>query len=80
MDFCFPQVESHGDKATFVHLYGPEPHPTAPDLNFDSGRLLPNYWSTTRQQLKYEDRVQAATAIRGTTHPDQVSTQIDAIM
>lgn len=67
------QVESHGDRAIFVHMYGPEPHPVAPDINFDSGKLLQNYWSTHRQATKYEDRLQSARDIRDVTHPDQVS-------
>lgn len=68
------QVTSRTDKAIFVHMYGPEPHPTVPDTNFDSGRLLPNYWSLTRQQFTYEERVAAAMAIRPYTHPDEVHT------
>lgn len=66
------QVESHGDKAVFVHMYGPEPHPTSPDTNFDSGMLLTQYWSTYRQPLTYDERVQAAKKIRPITHPEQV--------
>eukprot|EP00903_Cladosiphon_okamuranus_P022080 g20305.t1 len=44
-------VERYGDKAIFVHVYGPEPHPAAPDLNFDAGTLLSNYWSVWRQSV-----------------------------
>lgn len=67
------QVEDYGDKAIFVHVYGPEPHPASPDLNFDSGKLLPNYWSIQRQPVTYDDRVEAARNIHSITHPDQVS-------
>ncbi|CAM9120761.1 unnamed protein product [Scytosiphon promiscuus] len=68
----FKLVEDYGDKATFVHVYGPEPHPAAPDLNFDSGKLLPNFWSILRQPVTYNDRVEAAKNIHSITHPDQV--------
>jgi len=67
------QVETHGDKAIFVHVYGPEPHPAAPDRNFDSGKLLANYWSVRRQPVTYSDRLEQAKAIRSITHPDQVT-------
>ena len=30
-------VETQKDKATFVHIIGPEPHPIWPYSNFDSG-------------------------------------------
>lgn len=66
------QVERYGDKAIFVHVYGPEPHPAAPDLNFDSGALLSNYWSVWRQSVTYDDRLAKAKTIRSITHPDQV--------
>lgn len=69
---CFHQVSSHGEKAIFVHMYGPEPHPTVPDTNFDSGTLLPNYWSVASQTLTYEGRVASAEAIRSITHPSEV--------
>ncbi|CAM9657291.1 unnamed protein product, partial [Hapterophycus canaliculatus] len=65
-------VEDYGDKAIFVHVYGPEPHPVAPDLNFDSGKLLPNYWSILRQPVTYDDRLEAAKNIQSITHPKQV--------
>ncbi|CAN0057024.1 unnamed protein product [Ascophyllum nodosum] len=65
-------VESHSDRAIFVHIYGPEPHPESPEVNFDSGKLLPNYWSISRQARSYETRLQSARNIRGTTHPNQV--------
>lgn len=65
-------MENYGEKAVFVHVYGPEPHPAAPDLNFDAGTLLSNYWSVWRQSVTYEDRVEKAKTIRSITHPDQV--------
>lgn len=67
------QVEDYGDDAIFVHVYGPEPHPASPDINFDSGRLLPNFWSVRRQPVTYDDRLDRARNIRSITHPDQVS-------
>ncbi|CAM9629894.1 unnamed protein product [Pylaiella littoralis] len=65
-------VEDYGDDAIFVHVYGPEPHPASPDINFDSGRLLPNFWSVRRQPVTYDDRLDRARNIRSITHPDQV--------
>lgn len=50
-------------------LAGPEPHPDLPDLNFDSGAIKLNYWSTIRQAYTYEDRVQAAGRIAALVHP-----------
>ena len=29
-------VEKYKDQVSFVHLYGPEPHPKRPDKNFDT--------------------------------------------
>lgn len=67
-----PQVNSYQDRATFVHLYGPEPHPIMPGTNFDRGSPIPNYWSTVIQQRNYEDRVKMAARIVNDTHPSQV--------
>lgn len=66
------QVEGYADDAIFVHVYGPEPHPTSPDINFDSGMLLPNFWSVRRQSVTYDDRLEQAKKIRSITHPRQV--------
>lgn len=55
-------------------MYGPEPHPASPDMNFDSGKLAANFWSTERQANTYDERLEAARAIRDVTHPLQVST------
>lgn len=74
------QVRTYGDEAIFVHIYGPEPHPTLPDTNFDAGKQLPNYWSLTRQHTTYKERLAAAKAIRPFTHPDQVKKQNDRVL
>ncbi|CAM9792404.1 unnamed protein product [Discosporangium mesarthrocarpum] len=65
-------VEKFQDRATFVHLYGAEPHPLIPDKNFDSGSLLPNFWSTMRQPLTYDERADMARRVLSRTHPSQV--------
>ncbi|CAM9479034.1 unnamed protein product [Choristocarpus tenellus] len=65
-------VELYKDRATFVHLYGAEPHPMIPDTNFDSGRLLPLYWSVIRQPLTYDGRLEMARRTLDLTHPNQV--------
>lgn len=69
---CCEQVELHKDRATFVHLYGAEPHPTIPYTNFDSGRMIPNYWSTVSQPASYDGRLDMVARIQGVTHPDEV--------
>ncbi|CAM9677684.1 unnamed protein product [Phaeothamnion confervicola] len=62
-------VEAFQDRVTFVHLYGPEPHPYTPDANFDSGNYRLNYWSTVRQPLTFEGRAKMALRIRPSVHP-----------
>lgn len=69
-------MDNYGDKAIFVHVYGPEPHPAAPDLNFDAGTLLSNYWSVWRQSVTYDDRLEKASTVRSITHPDQVNKRL----
>ena len=32
-------VDAYNSSVTFVHLVGPEPHPSQPDTNFDSGKM-----------------------------------------
>lgn len=77
-------VEANQGKVTVVHLVGPEPHPVAPDSNFDSGKLLMNYWSTARQPLTYEARKALAHKVADYTHPaatllvDSLSADADA--
>lgn len=63
-------VEQYKDIVSFVHLVGPEPHPLAPDTNFDSGKQLMNYWSTVRQPMSYSKRVVMAKKVADKTHPD----------
>lgn len=74
------QVEDYRDDAIFVHVYGPEPHPSWPDTNFDSGNLLPNFWSIRRQTVTYGDRLEQAKKTRGITHPDQVRISFAAML
>ncbi|CAN0223116.1 unnamed protein product, partial [Ectocarpus fasciculatus] len=66
------QVETYKDRVTFVHLYGPEPHPTAPATNFDHGVVVNSYWSTVPQAVSYEQRVGMVGRVKDLMHPDQV--------
>mmetsp|Transcript_15688 Transcript_15688/g.49091 ORF Transcript_15688/g.49091 Transcript_15688/m.49091 type:complete len:250 (+) Transcript_15688:44-793(+) len=68
----FDLVESFHDRATFVHLMGPEPHPVTPDVNFDSGKILMNYWSTVSQPRTWTERLQLAARLRPMMHPKTV--------
>lgn len=67
------QVDSHKDRATFVHLYGAEPHPLPPATNFDIGTQRPQYWSVVDQHRTYDERVAMAKTIRRMVHPAEVS-------
>jgi len=62
-------VEKYQGSVHFLHLVGPEPHPAAPDVNFDAGKLLLNYWSTERQPRDYAGRVELAQRLAEYTHP-----------
>ncbi|CAM9684421.1 unnamed protein product [Scytosiphon promiscuus] len=64
-------VESYKDRATFVHMYGPEPHPATPGTNFDEGSVWQMYWSVYPQHRSYQDRLAMAGRISGLLHPDQ---------
>ncbi|CAN0498419.1 unnamed protein product, partial [Laminaria digitata] len=55
-DDPFSQVNEYKDRATFVHLYGPEPHPASPETNFDKGVMWQSFWSVIRQTKSYDDR------------------------
>lgn len=66
------QVDDYQDLATFVHLYGPEPHPALPGTNFDQGVYIPKFWSSVKQHRSYQDRVDMATDILDLIHPSQV--------
>lgn len=44
-------VEAVKDKVHVLHLVGPEPHPMWPSVNFDSGSIKMNLWSTIRWQI-----------------------------
>lgn len=57
-------VDNWHEKVTFVHLVGPEPHPTVPDVNFDAGKILLNYWSTLDQPETFSARLSAAKKIK----------------
>ena len=65
-------MDEYKDRATFVHLYGPEPHPVAPGTNFDHGVQVNSFWSTVRQPTTYEDRLDMVGRVRNLLHPDQV--------
>ncbi|CAB1112602.1 unnamed protein product [Ectocarpus sp. CCAP 1310/34] len=64
-------VEAYGGKATFVHLYGPEPHPAMPGTNFDIGTTWQAFWSVFQQATRYEERVAMAQRIGRRIHPSQ---------
>lgn len=63
-------VEEYSDDFTFLHLVGPEPHPSSPEVNFDSGRIKTNYWSTIPQGYDYETRRQHGQKIASLVHPN----------
>lgn len=67
------QVELYKDRATFVHMYGPEPHPQVPGTNFDKGSVWTHYWSVVHQARSYDDRVDMANRISRVIHQDQVT-------
>uniref|UniRef100_A0A7S3K7C6 Thioredoxin domain-containing protein n=1 Tax=Aureoumbra lagunensis TaxID=44058 RepID=A0A7S3K7C6_9STRA len=63
-------VETYANKGVrFIHLIGPEPHPITPDVNFDSGKQLMNYWSTIAQPKTWDDRLQVAQRTAALIHP-----------
>lgn len=66
------QVEMYKDRVTFVHLYGPEPHPTTPATNFDLGVVVNSYWSTVHQPESYEQRLAMVDRVKDQMHPEQV--------
>ncbi len=66
-------MEKYKDQATFVHLYGPEPHPAMPGTNFDKGIPWQSFWSVHPQHHDYGARVAAAEGIIGMVHPEQVT-------
>lgn len=65
-------VDEYADRASFVHLMGPEPHPTTPDVNFDSGKVLMNYWSTVSQPTTWSERVAIATRVKAVLHEQSI--------
>lgn len=69
------QVELYKDRATFFHMYGPEPHPQVPGTNFDKGSVWPHYWSVVQQAHSYDKRVDMANRISAVIHRDEVSSQ-----
>ncbi|CAM9847656.1 unnamed protein product [Ectocarpus sp. 6 AP-2014] len=64
-------VEMYKDHVTFVHLYGPEPHPTTPATNFDHGVVVNSYWSTVPQPESYEQRLAMVDRVKDLMHPEQ---------
>eukprot|EP00616_Rhizochromulina_sp_CCMP1243_P007164 CAMPEP_0118966934 /NCGR_PEP_ID=MMETSP1173-20130426/4375_1 /TAXON_ID=1034831 /ORGANISM="Rhizochromulina marina cf, Strain CCMP1243" /LENGTH=246 /DNA_ID=CAMNT_0006915813 /DNA_START=22 /DNA_END=762 /DNA_ORIENTATION=- len=63
-------VEKYKDVVTFLHLVGPEPHPLAPDQNFDKGYVWMESWSTVRQPTNYDERLVLANKVAEYVHPD----------
>ena len=66
------QVDEYKNRATFVHLYGPEPHPVSPATNFDKGIQWQSFWSVVRQPRSYFERRDMAARISDVIHPAQV--------
>ncbi|CAN0150810.1 unnamed protein product [Ectocarpus fasciculatus] len=64
-------VEAYEGKATFVHLYGPEPHPAMPGTNFDVGTTWQAFWSVYPQAKSYDERRSMAERISSLIHPSQ---------
>ena len=65
-------VEKYSDQVSFVHLYGPEPHPKRPDKNFDTGKIIEFPWSTVRNSKTWDARRAAATLIQDDLHPNSL--------
>lgn len=65
-------VEKYADSVTFVHLYGPEPHPKKPDKNFDTGMIVEFPWSTIRNAKTWIARKSAAEMIQDDLHPAEL--------
>ena len=63
-------TETYKDSVSIIHLVGPEPHPTTPDTNFDTGKQLMNYWSTVRQPKTMANRIEMAKKVKEYTHPN----------
>eukprot|EP00904_Undaria_pinnatifida_P008240 jgi/Undpi1/4546/HiC_scaffold_18.g07900.m1 len=64
-------VDEYKNRATFVHLYGPEPHPVSPATNFDKGIQWQSFWSVVRQPRSYFERRDMAARISDVIHPAQ---------
>lgn len=62
-------IEKYKNYVTFAHIVGPEPHPLAPGINFDSGTIKDSFWSTIGQPTTWESRKQAASMIQSKVHP-----------
>lgn len=77
MDECsyrheYDLIETYSDSVIFIHLMGPEPHPITPDVNFDSGKTLMNYWSTVSQPRTWADRTALALRVAPLLHPSAI--------
>lgn len=68
----YSMVDDYHNLVTFVHLYGPEPHPMTPFSNFDTGVPRPQYWSIVPQAQSYSERVEMAQKIKGDLHPQTI--------
>lgn len=49
-------VDKYHNDFHFINLYSTEPHPFAPDTNFDTGRNVEYEWSTFRQPRTFKTR------------------------
>lgn len=65
-------VEKYAEQVTFLHLYGPEPHPKRPDKNFDTGKIIEFPWSTVRNAKTWTARREATEMIQDDIHPEQL--------
>lgn len=65
-------VEKYKDQVSFVHLYGPEPHPKRPDKNFDTGKIIEFPWSTVRNAKTWDARRDSAMLIKDDLHPESL--------
>lgn len=63
-------VEKYYDQVSFIHLYGPEPHPKRPDKNFDTGKIIEFPWSTVRNAKTWESRRSTAELVKDDIHPE----------
>jgi len=71
-EYEYDITEKYKDQIQFFHIVSVEPHPLVPDTNFDSGKILANYWSTIRQPRTWEDRIAITQQIAANTHKSAI--------